>query len=135
LDNIKQCFCGVHVCIVLNLQNMISTYAKDFCLENCPNLSNPSTFTSGLQPKLAKSSCGWLPIWLHHKIEKKNLDIKWGHLNATTSPNHCDWWIKSSHFVLQALLEIVIPCAYLQVWSEISCSLKVEITSQVLCVA
>ncbi len=49
LDNMKQRFFlggGGHVFIFLNLQNMISTYAKDFCLENCPNLSNPSTFTS-----------------------------------------------------------------------------------------
>lgn len=32
---------------------------------------NIKGFLSGLWPNLANSSCGWLPIWPHHKIWKK----------------------------------------------------------------
>ncbi len=33
---------------------------------------NFSTFLFDLQPNLANYSCGWLPMWIHHKIGGKN---------------------------------------------------------------
>jgi len=36
------------------------------------------TILSDLKPTLALSSCGWLSLWLHHKIEKKKKNGKFG---------------------------------------------------------
>jgi hypothetical protein len=79
-----------------DLKNMISTYTKEKMTQICQILkiffSNCQifndqflqvaknieefgffpTFISSMQPNLAKLFCEWLPLWLHHKILKRN---------------------------------------------------------------
>jgi hypothetical protein len=86
-------------------KNMISTYSKDFLWKKWPKFTrfwdfffykSPdfcdnfqqvakyiegfsffSTFISIMQPNLAKLFCEWLPLWLHHKILKRNPGWGW----------------------------------------------------------
>ncbi len=81
-----------------DLKNMISTYTKDHgkndpnspdfedCFHKLPDFKDKfqqvakniegfgffPTFISSMQPNLAKLFCEWLPLWLHHKILKRN---------------------------------------------------------------
>jgi len=57
-----------------------------------------------LQPNLSKSSCGWSPVWLHHKIEVKPPDwnLKRQPKRCLRSQNirdldsNCDIWIPAN---------------------------------------
>jgi len=66
--------------------------------KNIEGFSFFSTFISSMQPNLAKLFCEWLPLWLHHKILKRNrADTK----NRLVSPKpgpRTTWYIHMHAF-------------------------------------